>query len=107
MRLAAGIVLICRGIADLIPGPSIEPTTLHALALAGGTLFIFGLWTPIAGSLVAIIQVWGLFSQPGDPWTKILLLALGFGLAMVGPGAFSMDARLFGWKRIDFRDNPR
>jgi len=32
-----------------------------------------------------------------------MLAALGAALAMVGPGAWSIDARLFGRKRIDIR----
>lgn len=102
MRLAAGATLIVAAITGLRPGPSLEITILHLLAIAGGILLVLGLWTPVAGSLVAIIQLWTVFSRAGDPWTKILLLALGLGLALVGPGAWSMDARLFGWKRLNF-----
>jgi uncharacterized membrane protein YphA (DoxX/SURF4 family) len=41
------------------------------------------------------------FSQPGDSWPPLMLAALGAILAMVGPGAWSIDARLFGRKHID------
>jgi uncharacterized membrane protein YphA (DoxX/SURF4 family) len=58
------------------------------------------------GVLAAVIEVWLAFSQPGDALTHILLVTLGIALAMVGPGAWSVDARLFGWKRIDIR-NPK
>jgi hypothetical protein len=42
-----------------------------------------------------------MFSGAGDPWSQLQLAILGAGLAMIGPGAFSVDARLFGRKRID------
>ena len=104
MRFAAGITVVVTGTTELLHGPALEPAILHGLAIAGGILLTLGLWTPVAGSLVAVIQLWSVLSQPGDPWTKILLLALGLGLALVGPGAWSIDAHVFGWKRLNFRD---
>lgn len=103
MRLAAGATVMVTGITNLLLGLPFDATILHVLAIAGGLLLTLGLWTPVAGSLVAIIQLWTAFSQPGDPWTKILLVALGLGLALVGPGAWSIDARLFGWKRLNIQ----
>ena len=102
MRFAAGVTVMVAGITKL-PGLPFELTIAPLLAIAGGILLTLGLWTPIAGLLVAILQLWSVFSQPGDLWTKILLLALGLGLALVGPGAWSIDGRLFGWKRLKIR----
>ena len=104
MRLAASIALIDHGVATLRAGPPIEPAMLHGLETGAGLLLLAGLWTPIAGALVAVIELSNTFSQPGDPWTNILLGTLGAALALLGPGAWSVDARLFGWKRIDIRD---
>jgi putative oxidoreductase len=70
------------------------------LATGAGALLLAGLWTPVAGTWVAGIEVWKVFLHPGDPWICILLGTLGAALAMLGPGAWSVDARLFGWKRI-------
>jgi putative oxidoreductase len=71
------------------------------LVAAGAALFLLvGLWTPVVGVLMAIAELCLTFSYPIDPWRHILLGALGAALAMLGPGAWSVDARLFGRKRI-------
>jgi putative oxidoreductase len=67
-----------------------------ALAL----LLCAGLWTPIAGSMLAGLAVWAVFSRTGDPWALILQAAVGVALAMLGPGAWSIDALLSGTRRM-------
>jgi len=104
MRLVAGTALIERAFVRLETGPAIQLATLDVLAIAAGILLLAGLWTPVAGTLVAILELWNAISQPADPWVNILMAAIGAGLALLGPGAWSVDARLFGWKRIDVSD---
>ena len=104
MRLIAGSALVFRAVAILCGGPKLGEAILQVLAAGAGLLLLAGLWTPIAGALVAMIYIWDIFSHPGDPWTNILLVTLCAALALLGPGAWSVDARLFGWKRIDIRN---
>jgi len=67
-------------------------------------MFLFaGLWTPFVGALQAFIELWITFSGGREGAIHLLAAALGVGLAMLGPGAWSIDARLFGRKRIDIR----
>ena len=101
MRLVAGITLIDHGVIGLGSDPPMLLTVLSVLTIGAGLLLLVGLWTPIVGTLVAPIEVWKLFLHAGDPWIYILLGTLSAALAMLGPGAWSIDARLFGWKRID------
>jgi putative oxidoreductase len=104
IRLVVGIALVAREIIELQSAPPISLAVIHVLAIAAGMLLLAGLWTPIAGVLLAVIEIGSAFTHPHDPWSYILLAALGAALAMLGPGAWSVDARLFGWKRIDIRD---
>jgi putative oxidoreductase len=106
MRLVVGIALVVRRIIELQSAPPISLAMVHVLAIAAGILLLVGLWTPIAGVLLLIIEIWSTFTHPHDPWSFILLGTLGAALAMIGPGAWSIDARLFGWKRIDPTDRP-
>lgn len=73
------------------------------IAIGGGGLLLLGLWTPIAGILTALFELRNVFCLCDSLWICILIGALGAALAMIGPGAWSVDARLFGWKRIDPR----
>jgi uncharacterized membrane protein YphA (DoxX/SURF4 family) len=104
MRLVLGIALIDRGVTRLWSDPPILLTVLSVLTIGAGLLLLAGLWTPVAGTLVAVIEVWKILLIPGNLWIYILLGTLGAALAMLGPGAWSVDARLFGWKRIDLRN---
>jgi putative oxidoreductase len=65
-----------------------------------GVLLMIGLWTPIAGSLIAVIETWNVLTHSGNPLISAVLVVLGATLAMIGPGAWSVDARLFGRKHI-------
>jgi uncharacterized membrane protein YphA (DoxX/SURF4 family) len=99
--MAAGASLIVDGIGKIHGGPAVEPARLGPLAILDGALLILGLWTPIAGSVVIAIAAWAFLIRHDNLYPAILLAAMGAALALVGPGALSLDAWLFGWKRID------
>jgi len=101
MRLVAGASLIAHGLAKLQTGPPIQLLVSSTIAMAVGIFLLAGLWTPVVGSLAAALGIWSIISRPGDPWGCIFFATIGAGLALLGPGAWSVDARLFGWKRID------
>ena len=67
---------------------------------AAGLLMLGGLWTPVAGMLAGMVQAWIAFTQPGTQLLAIVLAGLGISLAMIGPGAWSIDAQLYGRKQI-------
>jgi putative oxidoreductase len=105
MRLVVGIAMVDCGAARLWSVPTtITLTVLSVLEIGAGLLLLAGLWTPIAGTLVAGLEVWKIFLTHGNPSIYIPLGTLGAALAMLGPGAWSIDARLFGRKHIDIRE---
>jgi putative oxidoreductase len=98
-RLVIGIALIKNGIVQLeTPSASLMIPEIAGAFLG---LFLFmGLWTPVAGALIAAVELWIVLAGGGDIWMTLILAALGGTLAMIGPGAWSIDARLFGRKHI-------
>jgi len=104
LRLVAGILLIRDGATELMSLPHLPGVVHSILGIVAGALFIAGLWTPMTGVLVLIIELWSIASRTGEIRNSIALAALGVALVMLGPGVQSIDARLFGRKRIDVRE---
>lgn len=75
-------------------------TLLHVIAAGAGLFLLLGLWTPLAGMIMAISELVMVVTHRADPWICIVLAMLGATLAMIGPGAWSIDARLFGRKEV-------
>jgi putative oxidoreductase len=99
LRVVAAIPALQHGAAGLL-GALPAPMLLQMLTASAAVLLLVGLWTPVAGVLLAAAELCLAFSHPSDPSMHILHGALGAALAMLGPGAWSVDARLFGRKRI-------
>ncbi len=100
LRLVAAVALPCQAILPAGTRQSAQSAIFPVLAIGVGVLLLLGLWTPIAGILTALFELRNMFSRCDNLWMCILLGAVGVALAMIGPGAWSVDARLFGWKRI-------
>jgi hypothetical protein len=75
-------------------------TMPHIIGACAGILFLVGLWTPVAGMLIAVAQLWIAVTHLSDPWISIILATIGGTSAMLGPGAFSVDARLYGRRHL-------
>ena len=73
---------------------------VQIVGAAAGLLILGGLWTPVVGVLAGMVEVWLAFALPGTQSLAIMLAGLGISLAMIGPGAWSIDARLYGRKQL-------
>ena len=105
LRLGVGIALVCLGISAFLAVREPVNIATGLVAAIGGAFLITGLWTPVMGALIAMDELWialsAYSSQRDGPWIHILLAVMTAGIAMLGPGAWSIDARLFGRKRFD------
>jgi uncharacterized membrane protein YphA (DoxX/SURF4 family) len=65
------------------------------IGVAAGAFLIAGLWTKVTASLAALDQIWIALSflslQRGNDITHALLASLCASVAMLGPGALSID----------------
>ena len=100
LRMLAGGALISRGMAAITADAQPGLLFLEIGGAVAGFLILGGLWTPVVGVLAGMAEVWIAFTQPGTQPLALLLAGLGISLAMIGPGAWSIDARLYGRKQI-------
>ena len=100
-RLLTGAALVYSAIDLLGKDHPLELTLPQTISTGAGIFLVVGLWTPVMGTLIAIAELWIAFAGADNPWIPILLATLGATLAMIGPGAWSIDAKLFGRKRIE------
>jgi putative oxidoreductase len=101
LRLVAGVLLVLDGVTGLTGAPQSESVTMQVIAAIAGIFLLAGLWTPIAGALVTVTELWIALTGTDHLRSAILLATMGAALAILGPGARSIDALLFGRKRLD------
>ena len=99
LRFATGLSL--AAVAH-VGGDLAGTASLLARCVVGGVavLIWIGLWTPVAAVAEVAIQIIVIIFGREFNLSLIVFAALGLSLATLGPGAWSVDARLFGRKRI-------
>jgi uncharacterized membrane protein YphA (DoxX/SURF4 family) len=78
-----------------------------SLAIATGISLLIGFLTPIAAMLVSVLATtWISIGPAANPSlfasrpSVAFLAAVALAVVLLGPGAFSLDARLFGLREI-------
>jgi hypothetical protein len=98
--LTSAVLLYFAG-THLLGTSSSAPSVPYLMAAVAGVLLLFGLWTPLAGTAIALVEVWIILARLGNPLVATMLLSLGATVAMIGPGVWSIDAQLYGRKHIE------
>ena len=115
LRLADGFGLAFEGIHLFTPAAMTAETTgavlLGVALVTTAIMLLLGLRTMLAGgggavftaaSAAYIAQQRNLPGGDADAWYLLLtlVLVLSSALALTGPGGYSLDARLSGWRKI-------
>jgi len=115
LRLADGFGLASQGIHLVTPAAMTAETTgavlLGVALVATAIMLLLGLRTILAGggaavftaaSATSIAQQRNLSGADTDAWYLLLtvVFVLSTALALTGPGGYSLDARLSGWRKI-------
>ena len=93
-------ILVYYGASHLLENARLAPSLPYLIAAVAGILLLIGLWTPLAGITIATVEVWIFLAWSGNSLIAILLAGLGATVAMIGPGLWSIDARLYGRKHL-------
>ena len=101
MRAVVGCALVVGASSRPWGGPPMNFTAPGVLLMGAGILLLVGLWTPLAGTSIALTEIWKIVMVPGDKGLWLLLGTVGAAVAMLGPGLWSVDARLYGWRRLE------
>ena len=115
LRSAVGILILVQGGVQLA-GSGSSPTAGTwigaAFLIAPGAALLAGFLTPIAASLVGLGVAGGWISVMAPTIFHSrpvlgFLLAIAAAIVLLGPGAFSLDARLFGLREIIIPRSPK
>jgi hypothetical protein len=101
LRLVVGAVVLWHAGPRLGSDPPLHMIVAYAPLVLAALLLIAGLWTPVAGAVVAVVAISEILTTGVPPVGHLLAATIAAALAMLGPGRLSIDARLFGWKRIE------
>jgi uncharacterized membrane protein YphA (DoxX/SURF4 family) len=104
VRIAVGVALlfINRPLCGFLHAELIG----HGTEIVLATLLIIGLWIPITAILAALVEIWPMLCTQSVDLEHIVTALVAIALAMLGPGAWSLDAVFFGRKRIDITAPP-
>jgi uncharacterized membrane protein YphA (DoxX/SURF4 family) len=103
-RPAVGLLLLRAAIAAMVVN---SDRGTHPIELIVAVLIAFGVWTPVSGTIVALTQLWYVMADERTRAMAALLTVIAVSLLFIGPGAWSIDAWLYGMRRIQISNSRK
>ena len=108
LRVAVALALVVHGAACFGGESALGTFAVAAAAALTAALLLIGLMTPLAGAFAALMgfglaMAWLPAPTPNAfevRLTAVLVVSVAAAIALLGPGAFSLDAALFGRREI-------
>ena len=117
LRAGVGVTAVLHGIVCLADTGHLAfgISLAGIVAVASGAALLVGFLTPLAGALVGLGAIGTMFSwlppppanQFETPPMTTLVMVVAVAIVLLGPGALSIDARLFGRREIIIPRTPR
>ncbi len=107
LRIVVGVTAVLQGGTHLttVANLTLGPCVVAGLAIASGAAVLIGFLTPFTGVALGLSVLLFWFPSPArglflDRMTALLIIADAIAIALLGPGAFSVDARIFGRREV-------
>jgi uncharacterized membrane protein YphA (DoxX/SURF4 family) len=108
LRAVLGFALLLQGASGLgDPGPEAASVFADLIEIAAGMLLLAGFMTPVVGVATAVCSManWFFSSNSGQGYfdskpALVFAATILVSVILLGPGAFSIDARVFGRREI-------
>jgi uncharacterized membrane protein YphA (DoxX/SURF4 family) len=109
LRVALALAVLGQGVLYLrLDNPTLAQSAVGLTAIVAGGLLLTGFLTPVAGGAVGLgaLGIWLSLLPRVAPTLVDSIVPAGFGatillaVVILGPGAFSADARVFGRREI-------
>jgi uncharacterized membrane protein YphA (DoxX/SURF4 family) len=98
LRLCLSTAIVVHGMHSGIRADAAY--LLITAACTSAVLILIGLWTPIAAGAAAVTETVGALAAAPEFFTHMFVTVIAVSLMLLGPGAWSIDAHLYGRKRL-------
>ena len=92
LRVLVAVSVTVQAIACLRAAETLAGWSIVVLLLASAACLLLGFVTPVAAVLIGLTSLY--------PLQDLEIVVLAVVIALLGPGAFSIDARMFGRREI-------